>query len=116
MKRIVGGLIIALLIIGGWSSQAEAAKGGKAFYQQINKISELIDQGEWQKADKEMTALRKLYEKKLWKLQLIGDESEYEGLDDELEQLRGAIESRDKAEAKIQLSAVRTLVKHIYSL
>lgn len=115
MKRLLPGIMIALLVIGGWSHPADA-RSGKAFFQQIDQIKEYANQGKWDKANQAATSLQKLYHKKEWKLQLLGDEAEYEGVNRELDNLKGAIAAKDKTEVIMELSTIGALLKSIYSL
>ncbi|HEX7064680.1 MAG TPA: DUF4363 family protein [Bacillales bacterium] len=115
MKQLVAGLMITLLVVGGWSHSADA-QAGKAFFQQIDQIREYADQGNWQKANQAATNLQRLYQKKEWKLQLIGDEAEYEGVNQELDKLKAAIAAKDETQVKLELSTIGALLKSIYSL
>jgi len=92
------------------------SKAGEPFYKQISQINRLVQKGHWKAAEKETSALRKMYQKKKWKLQLIGDEGEYEGLDREMDRLSEAVSAKDKAQTKVELGAIRSLIRNIYSL
>lgn len=114
MKRWQAVLLVAVFILGGWSS-AEQAKAGEALYQQINKVDRLVEKGQWEQAGKEAKTLQKIYSKKEWQIQLLGDESEYEGIDNELEKLKAAIQTKDVTESKMRLSAIAATLKAVYS-
>ncbi|HET7657245.1 MAG TPA: DUF4363 family protein [Bacillales bacterium] len=122
MKRLFTGFALAATISAGFIAvplegfAQQQAQAGEGFFKKISQIDKLVDKGKWQEAAKETTALRKLYQKKKWKMQLLGDEGEYEGLDRELDQLAAAVSTKDKSETKIELGAVRSLFKNIYSL
>ncbi|HET7657304.1 MAG TPA: hypothetical protein VFK37_03355, partial [Bacillales bacterium] len=92
MKRLFTGLALAAMIGAGFTAvplegfAQQQAQAGEGFFKKISQIDRLVDKGKWQEAAKETAALRKLYQKKKWKMQLLGDEGEYEGLDRELDQ------------------------------
>lgn len=122
MKRLLGAIMIAGVILGGWPSLKHAqfgqeqAQAGEAFHQVIQQINQMIEKENWQGALKKTSELRALYQKKQWKLQLLGDEGEYEGLNRELDQLYAAVKAKDKSESKVELAAVGSYIKSIYSL
>lgn len=94
----------------------EMSQAGKPFYEKISQIRKFAKKGDWKRARKETTALHKLYQKRKWKLQLIGDEGEYEGLDQEMSKLSEAISAKDQSQTQVELGAIRALIKNIYSL
>lgn len=114
MKSLLGGLLIAVFIIGGWSS-TDQAQLGQSFFQKIDQVNSAIDKENWPKAGRETSELRKMYQKKKWKIQLVGDEGEYEGLERVLAKLTVSVQEKEKSEAKMELSDFRALLKAIYS-
>lgn len=115
MKRLLAGLLIMGLVLGGWSSVTHAKAGGE-FYKKINKIDQLIQKKNWEEASSETSALRKLYKKKEWKIQLIGDEREYEGIGEGLDALHAAVKVKDKVQATTELANIHALLESVYSL
>ncbi|HET7579401.1 MAG TPA: DUF4363 family protein [Bacillales bacterium] len=122
MKRLLGAIMIAVFIAGGWPSLEHAqmgreqAQAGEVFHQLIQQINQMITKENWQGALKKTSELRATFQKKQWKLQLLGDEGEYEGLNRELDQLYAAVKAKDKSESKVELAAVASYIKSIYSL
>lgn len=88
----------------------------KPLISKIERIEKLVEDGAWDRAATEADALKHLYQKEKWKLQLLGAETEYEQLDQELEKLSAAITSRDTTEASVILSAARAVLRNIYSM
>lgn len=114
-ERILLVLLVVTVMIGSWTSPAEAAQD-KPLVSKMKKIVHLVNDQQWDQAIEEVDGLKKLYNKEKWKLQLLGDEAEYEQIDQELEKLTVAVKERDRTQAKIIMSTVRTLLKNIYSM
>lgn len=88
----------------------------KPLISKIERIEKLVEERAWEHAASEADALKHLYQKEKWKLQLLGDEGEYEQLDQELEKLSAAIANRNSTEALVILSAARVVLQNIYSM
>lgn len=112
--NLLAGLLMMVVILSGCSSSESGP--GKAIFTKINEINLSTIKGNWKKSSMQAKTLRHLYEKRKWKLQLLGDEGEYEGLDQELRKLNAAVNSKDKTQTKIELASVRSLFQNIYSL
>lgn len=115
MKRLLACLLVMGLVLGGWSTVSHAKAGGD-FYKKINKIDQLIQKKKWKEAGNETRALRKLYKKKEWKIQLIGDEREYEGIGEGLDALHAAVKVKDKVQATNELANIHALLESVYSM
>ena len=112
MKKALLCLIILLMITG-----CSAHTGKKDL---LNTIEDM-EQG--LKASADITSLklqvieiRKLYDKHEWKIHLIGDEGEYERLNEAINRLTAAIEEEEWFDAQLELATIKTIVKDIYSL
>lgn len=112
---LFGLLAIVLVIGGGWSFSLETEKD-RPLNAKIKEITHLINGDQWGQAMQETDVLRELYQKEKWKLQLLGDEMEYEQIDQELEKLPTAIHEQDGTQAKMILSTIRALLHNIYSM
>lgn len=114
-KKRLCGLLIILLLTGGWLGVGEAAKS-EPLYDKMKEVSQLINDEKWDSAAKEAAALKALYRKEKWKLQFLGDETEYQQIYLELEKLLAAVDEQDRTQAKIILSNIRAIVHNIYSM
>jgi hypothetical protein len=86
------------------------------FKNRINHLTYLIDHSDWEKAENEVKKIKKATEKNHWKLDLVGLPMGYAELVNEIAKLEGAVKEKNKLQATIELSAVRDLGKHIFSL
>ncbi|MBJ8056100.1 DUF4363 family protein [Bacillus cereus] len=86
----------------------------KDFEGSIKEIDNLVEQSKWKEASKELKQMQNTYEKKhQWKDFYIEPE-DYTLLVEEMGILEGAIKEKDQKQAKIQISTVEALIKHIY--
>lgn len=83
-------------------------------YQKSEEITDLINQSQWQKAGEEAEAIGDLYKKTKWKLQLLGEEVEYNELEQEISKLKVSIEEKDRREAKTNIVLIQDYVRAIY--
>lgn len=84
------------------------------FHEATEKVDLLIEQENWKEASKELESMRKEYETKhQWKDFYI-TENDMTLLMTEIGRLEGAIKTKDKKEAKIQLTTIDTILKDIY--
>lgn len=115
MKHFILFILVFGLAFSG-SSTTTHAKAGGDLHKKINKIEQLIQKKKWKEADKEARTLRKLYQKKEWKIQLIGDEDEYESINEGLDTLQAAVKVKDKVQATTELANLHSLLESVYSL
>ena len=90
--------------------------GGDAFFDQINAVEEALENPAWDTVTAQAEALKELYKKDKWKLQLLGDEDEYESLYESINKLIVAIEEKDRMSIRMELSVIHTHIEDIYSL
>lgn len=112
MKKSIIILLLASIILGG----CEYRIGGEQFLQQIDQIELEIDDLNWEKIADQTAALEKAYKESKWKIQLLGDEYEYESLGERIDNLTAAIKEEDSANSRIILSSIRSILQDIYSL
>lgn len=104
-------LCICFLLLLGCSNDKIISK---PLYQKSEEIISLVNQLQWEKAKEEVRVIEDLYQKDEWKFQLLGDESEYDGLNQEISQLKVSIQEEDKMEAKSSLVIIQDYIRAIY--
>lgn len=90
--------------------------GGDLFFNQIDQLEKSLDQSDWSELKFQANKLKDIYEKKKWKLQLLGDEGEYERLNESIQKMIAAIKEEDSINVRLELTISKTLIKDIYSL
>ncbi|GAA0593614.1 hypothetical protein GCM10009001_07230 [Virgibacillus siamensis] len=109
MKKLIPiFLAICMILITGCQSE-------QAFYQEIQEINDTVDQADWKQTKAGVKKLSKVYKKQKWKLQLLGDEAEYEGINVELQVLKQSVQAKDKTQVKVSLGTIRGHLLDIYS-
>ncbi len=111
MKRMV---LLSLLIL--FISGCSGITGKDSFQNSVKNIAVLLEEERWPDVRKECRELLNIYRKNEWKLQLIGDEEEYEELFKCINRLLTIAEEQDKVRAKMELATIRTIIENIYSL
>lgn len=111
MKKIIVVSCILLILSG-----CEMNAGGNTFYHQINEIEIALENSDWDETLSEAENLKEMYKKQKWKLQLLGDENEYEGLNESIHKLISAIKLQDLVSIKMELITIQTNIENIYSL
>ena len=107
--------MIALLIL-MTTTGCSSINGKNDFIVSINQIKDAANASDWVALEKLGKEIRTQYHNNKWKIQLIGDEGEYEGLEEYINQLVTAIELQSKEETKLALAGIQTLIEDIYSL
>lgn len=110
MKKIILYTVIIILLSGC------NVVGGDLFYNPLNQIEETLDQSDWDQAEKYASVFEDIYRKNKWKLQLIGDEGEYEGLNESIQRMIASIKEKDMKNVRVELATARSLISDIYSL
>ncbi|MCC3357308.1 DUF4363 family protein [Bacillus sp. REN16] len=111
MKRLSICFVISFLLLCGCSSHSISKK---PIYEEANKVMELINGSQWEMADNAAQGMQKIFNKNKWKYQLLGDESEYTGLHQEISKLKVSIEEKDKPEAKRNIVIIQDHIRSIY--
>lgn len=83
-------------------------------YKKTAEIQSLVDRSQWSQAKKELKAVENLFKKNHWKYQLLADEPEYRGLQDEISKLQISLDEKDKKEAKTSAVLIQNYLEAIY--
>lgn len=110
MKRILLLIVTSLLIA------CTNVTGQANFKECIDTIETHLAQADWDDLEKQGDYLKRLYKEEQWKLQLLGDEGEYEELNIGINRFLKAIEEEDMTEAKLEIATIQSLIHDIYSL
>lgn len=105
-------LILILSILSGCSDTLK----GENFLKYTNQIDYSITEGKWVETKTLTLKLKELYKNDKWKLQLLGDEGEYEGLYRSINSLIVACEESDSTNAKLELADIESYIEDIFSL
>lgn len=110
-KKICIGLMMITILTG-----CSNMMGKDEFVENVQNIGQLVDQRNWDESNEQGQRLLKTYKSNKWKLQLMGDEGEYEQLFRNINRLLAAIEEKDNLQAKLELAMIQAIVDDIYSL
>ncbi|WP_339229803.1 DUF4363 family protein [Oceanobacillus sp. FSL K6-2867] len=111
MKKVIV-LLCLLLILSACTNQV----GGKEFFNHINELEKGLDQPNWEELSIQANELKKIYKKDKWKLQLIGDEGEYEDLYESINNLIATVKEKDTLSTRMEIATTKSLLEDIYSL
>lgn len=90
--------------------------GGDMFLESINSIEESITKEEWKACEDLINDLSNYYDDNRWKLQLLGDEGEYEGMLEAINRLDMAVSQKDVTESLLEIATIKAYIEGIYSL
>lgn len=111
VKRYLFCFIIILLLSG-----CSDPVGGEVFFNHIDEMEQALDQQEWNMITQYVEDFKKIYKDEQWKLQLLGDEEEYEGLYRSINNLVAAVKEEDSVNLRMELATSRTILEQIYSV
>jgi hypothetical protein len=114
-KTLLKGILLFVLIF-SMTTQTADAQAPKEVRDKVSNIIISIRHTDWNMAYKQTVDLRGYYNKNRWKLQLMGDEQEYEGLSSDIENLKAALIAKDKAEALIFIYDIKEIFNQIFQL
>src|SRR5699024_1223244 len=83
-------------------------------YQSSDDVKGLVNDTHWKKAEEEGKHIEKLYKENKWKYQLMGDETEYNKLDEEISKLQVSLEEKDTKVAKRNIAVIQHFIESIY--
>ncbi|WP_010649773.1 DUF4363 family protein [Oceanobacillus massiliensis] len=112
MIKKAGIYLLVLVALSGCAGKI----GGDYFFNQIDQLEQALDDSEWKKMNAQAAQLKEIYQDNKWKIQLLGDEGEYEGLYQSINKLIAAAKEEDTVNFRIELSTIRSFVEDIYSL
>jgi hypothetical protein len=104
--------IFLFIVLSGCSG----VTGENDFSEKINSIEQALHDEDWNQLKSLGNELDELYQGSQWKIQLMGDEDEYESLQESINHLIVAIEEKDLTEAKLEVATIKTFIDDIYSL
>lgn len=110
-KKIIVLIFLSVLLTG-----CSHLTGKDAFLTNVKQIETVVEQENWTELEGYITQFKDLYYKEKWKVQLLGDEGEYETLEESIHQLEVAIKEKDLLQTKLSLATIKSLITFIYSL
>lgn len=110
MKRWFLYLPIFLLLFG-----CSNISGENEMKEQVEKIRTSLEKPDWNQVKELADELHRMYDENEWKLQLLGDEDEYESLYESINHLLVSVEEKDVKDTKLELASIQTFLKDIYS-
>jgi len=105
-------ICLGLAILTGCGS----VTGGKEFRQEINNVEQYLLDEDWDTLSVQAEHLQQTYQKHEWKVQLIGDEGEYERLHESINRFKASVEAKEANNARIELATIKSILEDIYSL
>lgn len=111
LKKIVIYMLLLILLSGCANISA-----GDLFFNHMDQLEEALDQPDWEQIKLQANELKVIYEDNKWKLQLLGDEGEYESLNETIQRIIAVVKEEDITNMRMELATARALVKDIYSL
>ncbi|WYP27231.1 DUF4363 family protein [Alkalihalobacillus sp. FSL W8-0930] len=112
MIRKMGISLIIILLL----SSCGNVVGSHAFYEVLDQIEEALDQSDWEQLDQYAVQFQETYDQNKWKLQLVGDEAEYEALYESTQKLLAGVKEQDSTVVRVEMANARALVFEMYSL
>ena len=108
--------LLLLFVCSIWLVGCAEATDKKDFNEAVDSMEAILDKEDWPQIQKHAEAISDIYNNSKWKLQLLGDEDEYESLQEAVNDLKLAARQEDKSECEKELTTIRTYLKQIYSL
>lgn len=90
--------------------------GKKDIMSTVQSIEQHLKEADRGSLKQQVIELRKHYDKHEWKIQLLGDEGEYERLNETINRLIAAIDMEELSDAQLELATIKSIIKDIYSL
>jgi hypothetical protein len=112
MIKIIFAAIISMLILSGCSGNKNAVKDFEDSLRNI-EVTVMGQTVDWDTANKEVDQLFQLFNKNLWRMQLLGDEDEFESLKSDIHQLQAAVKYKDIKEAGSNIASIKS---NLYSI
>jgi hypothetical protein len=112
LKKLLTIILLSIMFVAGCTEPI----GGDYFFDNIQSLELELKNEDWQNANFQLKEIKNLYKKDVWKLQLLGDEAEYEGMNEAISRLSATIESEDSKQALLELATIRAYLEAIYSM
>ncbi|WP_339228895.1 DUF4363 family protein [Oceanobacillus sp. FSL K6-2867] len=112
MKKLILFFTLLTIILTGCENQV----GGEYFFEHVDQLEHSIDKLEWDKISTQAEELKSMYKDNKWKIQLLGDEDEYESLHESINNLIAAAKEKDSTSARLELAVVKSILEDVYSL
>ena len=76
-------------------SGCDNTTGGDLLFNHVDQLEQALDHPKWEQITLRAYELKEVYEDNKWKLQLLGDEGEYEGLNESINNIIAAAKEED---------------------
>lgn len=106
-------LLFGLLIL---LTSCDEPIAGDRFFKWINSLEESIINEDWGASEAIYNDFHMYYKDNYWKLQLFGDEEEYEGIHESINRLAVAIKRKEVTQALFEIASMKSFLTDIYSM
>ncbi|WP_199621518.1 DUF4363 family protein [Paenibacillus alkalitolerans] len=115
MARIYS--VLGLFMVLTFTSACSMMKSEKddVLFNKVEEIRSQIEQEEWDEAFSSLIVTKKEYENRKWKMQLLGSQKHYQGIEREIDTLIEIIKERDTVESKSRLLQIKHYLTVIYN-
>ncbi|MFD1386477.1 DUF4363 family protein [Oceanobacillus oncorhynchi subsp. oncorhynchi] len=112
MKKQIIIFTLLFIVLSGCENQV----GGNYFFDHTDQLEQSLNEPKWDEITTQAEELKNIFKNHKWKIQLIGDEDEYEGLHESINNLIAAAKENDSTSTRLELATVRSFLEDIYSL
>jgi hypothetical protein len=88
----------------------------QTLFSMIPEIKDQVEKNEWDAAVSDIHKFEEKYDKRKWKLQILGELDDYQSIELEIEKLKESAKEKDRLESNQGLSQIQFYMESIYSL
>ncbi len=112
-SRTLGILMVFVLITGCNVTKSEK---DQTLFGKVDEMQHQIEQDQWDKLQSNLEEFEAKYKRQKWKMQLLGEHGDYQGIELEIEQMKESVKERDRLESKLGLRKIKHHMTLIYNL
>ncbi|MRG86310.1 DUF4363 family protein [Salinibacillus xinjiangensis] len=112
MLRHIVFAVLLITILAGCAANEEAKNKIEDKLEQVEAATKISD---WTQAEENVKSAKKEYQKELWKMQLLGDQTSYDNLKLAIDQLKAAVKTQNKNEISSQIAKSKSYLSEIFN-
>lgn len=112
-RKMLAVIVLSVFVLGAWTP----FNGKKQEMDQVlNQVISNVDKNNWSQAQSEARHFTDVYQNHKWVLQLMGDEKEYEAINQSMNKLQAAIKTKNKTQSNVEVATIKSLLNEIFGL
>ncbi|MCR6109127.1 DUF4363 family protein [Bacillus sp. A301a_S52] len=116
VSKLTRMILILTLIAGCHTGEIMKSEKDQVLFDYIGHMQHQVENHEWREAIISMESFKKEYDKRKWKMQMLGELEDYQDIELEVEKFKVSARENDESECQLGLKQIEFRLSSIYEI